>query len=276
MLNKITSALPHHLSFLKRIIRLTQQNEQFCGLSISGSASTNNLDKYSDLDLVLAVKPQHYEALARQRKELAASYGELLGCFTGEHVGEPKVLICLYQEGDELLHVDLKFVPLSEVVQRVDNPIVLWEEDSQLSNIYQGSDGHYPIQSLQWYEDRFWVWVHYGAARIGRGELFEAFEFVSFLRQTVIAPLAKKAHGLEPNGVRRIEQKLPELANELKGILPSMDKAELKSCLYALADLYIHYREMLSTDLASKGFDSEQVNVNQKAQTASLTYLANI
>ena len=96
MLNKITSALPHHLSFLKRIIRLTQQNEQFCGLSISGSASTNNLDKYSDLDLVLAVKPQHYEALARQRKELAASYGELLGCFTGEHVGEPKVLICLY------------------------------------------------------------------------------------------------------------------------------------------------------------------------------------
>ena len=32
--------------------------------------------------------------------------------FTGEHVGESRVLICLY--GPPLLHVDLKFVSLSD------------------------------------------------------------------------------------------------------------------------------------------------------------------
>ncbi|QHJ11651.1 hypothetical protein FX988_01886 [Paraglaciecola mesophila] len=276
MLKIMTSALPHQLSFLERIIHITQQNEHFAGLSITGSASTNELDQYSDLDFVLAVKPDSYDMLYTQRQVLAKSFGELLACFTGEHVGEPRVLICLYQEGEELLHVDLKFVALPDVAQRVDNPIVLWEEESQLTRLYQSDEGHYPMQDLQWFEDRFWVWIHYGAARIGRGEFFETLAFISFLRQTVIAPLAKKAHGFEPNGIRRIEQQLPELASELQGILPHFDKASLQTCLYALADIYIHYREMLSSDTRVLGREGSTVHVNHKAQSAALDYLTAI
>lgn len=280
MLKMMTSALPHQLSFLERIIRITQQNEQFAGLSITGSASTNELDQYSDLDFVLAVKPDSYDLLYTQRQALAESFGELLACFTGEHVGEPRVLICLYQEGEELLHVDLKFVALPDVAQRVDNPIVLWEKEGQLSDIYRGAEGHYPMHTLQWFEDRFWVWIQYGAAKIGRGEFFETLEFISFLRQTVIAPLAKKAHGFEPNGIRRIEQQLPELTAELKGILPNLDKSSLQSCLYALADIYVHYREMLSSNASEQGDECEGegecVQVNHKAQRAALDYLSRV
>ena len=46
-----------------------------------------------------------------QRKVLAGTLGHLLHAFTGEHVGEPRLLICLY--GPELLHVDLKFMDLA-------------------------------------------------------------------------------------------------------------------------------------------------------------------
>ena len=40
----------------------------------------------------------------------AAGLGPLLACFTGEHVGEPRLLIALY--GPPPVHVDLKFVPV--------------------------------------------------------------------------------------------------------------------------------------------------------------------
>ncbi|NRS94850.1 hypothetical protein DFH40_002566 [Clostridium beijerinckii] len=45
-----------------------------------------------------------------ERIKIAESLGTLLSAFTGEHVGEPRLLICLCEP--ELLHVDLKFVSI--------------------------------------------------------------------------------------------------------------------------------------------------------------------
>ena len=59
-----------------------------------------------------------------QRRELAGTLGHLLHAFTGEHVGEPRLLICLY--GPELLHVDLKFVTLEMLTQRVEASSVIY------------------------------------------------------------------------------------------------------------------------------------------------------
>ena len=46
-----------------------------------------------------------------ERRTIAESCGGLLAAFTGEHVGEPRLLICLY--GPPLAHVNLKFVPFA-------------------------------------------------------------------------------------------------------------------------------------------------------------------
>lgn len=74
---------------------------------------TNSMDEFSDLDLVIAVEPSHQAAVMAERMKVAASLGELLAAFTGEHLGEPRVLICLYEA--PLLHVDLKFVSLDDI-----------------------------------------------------------------------------------------------------------------------------------------------------------------
>ncbi|MBI2206762.1 MAG: hypothetical protein HYU41_23240 [Candidatus Rokubacteria bacterium] len=42
---------------------------------------------------------------------------------------------------------------------------------------------------LQWIEDRFWVRMHYIAAKIARGELFEAIDGLVFVRSRVLGPL---------------------------------------------------------------------------------------
>ena len=103
------------------------------------------------------------------------------------------------------LHVDLKFISLADATHRVENPTILWERDGQLTAALRRSEAVYPTPDLQWIEERFWVWVHYGAAKIGRGELLEAHDSLAFIRLLVLGPLALLAQGARPSGVRKVE-----------------------------------------------------------------------
>ena len=103
--------------FLSRALPVFRADARFVGVAASGSAITGQMNEFSDLDLVVAVEPMAFPEVMTQRKSLAASLGDLVASFTGEHVGEPRLLICLYAPGP--LHVDLKFVALPDVNPRV-------------------------------------------------------------------------------------------------------------------------------------------------------------
>jgi len=60
----------------------------------------------------------------------AGRFGYLLNAFTGEHVGEPGLLICLYDEA--LLHLDIKFVMVEEFGVRVEDPALLLDKGGVL------------------------------------------------------------------------------------------------------------------------------------------------
>lgn len=108
--------------------------------------------------------------------DLAKRLGNFLSGFTGEHVGEPRVLIYLYD--NPLLHVDIKFVTLEELNHRDETPHILFDREKQMKKILEQSKEHFPLPDYQWIEDRFWTWVHYSLLKIGRGEYFEAFGFL--------------------------------------------------------------------------------------------------
>src|SRR5438477_114711 len=114
-----------HASFLRHALERLGEDSRLVGVAAGGSYLTGAMDEWSDLDLVVAVEPAAYAAVIADRPRIAASLGRLLAAFTGEHVGEPRVLICLY--GAPLLHVDLKFVTLAAAAERVEDPAVLWE-----------------------------------------------------------------------------------------------------------------------------------------------------
>ena len=81
--------------FAERITGIIRKDPAVIGLAVGGSWLTNEIDEYSDLDLVLVTK----EKISHDKQKMLAyarSFGELLSGFTGEHVGEPRVLICLY------------------------------------------------------------------------------------------------------------------------------------------------------------------------------------
>ena len=82
---------------------------------------TDEMDQYSDVDLVAVYRDEYRATITvDERMSIVQKLGELLTAFTGEHVGEPRLLICLYK--DPLLHVDVKFTSLNELESRVEDP----------------------------------------------------------------------------------------------------------------------------------------------------------
>jgi len=242
-------------SFINNTIAVLQESEEMIGLAVAGSRITNETDAFSDLDLVL-VSTNKIADDPNQMKAVANQFGTVLSAFTGEHVGEPRVLICLY--GNPLLHVDIKFLTPDEFYDRVENPVVVWERDNQLTTIIENTASAWPYPDYQWIEDRFWVWIHYATLKIGRGELFEAFDFLGFLRMVVLGPLLHIKNGNQPRGVRKVETKLAtEDFEALAETAAKLNKTDLATALWKTIELYENLRAQL--------FDS---TIEQKTEAA--------
>src|SRR2546425_11313654 len=202
------------------------------------------LGEHSDLDLVVVSLPAVSKHVLREGPDLAQRLGPLLAAFPGDHVGEPRLLICLY--GPPLLHVDLKFMSIEELVDRIEDPAILWDRDSALRSAMSRSKAEYPPPRFQWIEDRFWVWVHYIAVKINRGELFEAIDGLAFVRAKVLGSLALLQAGARPSGMRRVEQRAPERVPALRSTLALHDTTSCRDALAATVALYAELREQLA------------------------------
>jgi len=230
-----------HAAFLEAAVPRLAADPRLVGVAAGGSYLTDSLDEFSDLDLVIAVAAEAYEPVLADRQAIAATLGPLLVGFTGEHVGEPRLLICLY--GPPLLHVDLKFVREDELAARVEDPAVLWERDGRMRAALSNGTARFPEPDPQWIEDRFWVWVHYVAVKIGRGEILEAADALASIRGLTYGPMALASRGARPMGVRKLEQVAPDLAARIARTVAACDAA---SCLAALQDSIALYRELRS------------------------------
>ncbi|MBW4426511.1 MAG: nucleotidyltransferase domain-containing protein [Nostoc desertorum CM1-VF14] len=250
--------------FLEHITSQLKKDDRLLGLAIGGSYLRGEMDEYSDLDLIIVVKDAYYQQILNERQLFASQLGSLLVAFTGEHVGEPRLFICLYE--NPLLHVDLKFLLLQDfTIDRIENPIVLWEQKDLLTLAIKENPRNYPPLDLQWIEDRFWVWVHYITTKLGRGEFFEAIDTLSFIRGQVLAPLAKIQAGKLPRGVRNLETELPHLLPDFRQTIPIQhNHHEIAKALQHSIYLYRQFRDALKTPA---------LVVHSSAETASNQYL---
>jgi predicted nucleotidyltransferase len=220
-----------------RIVETAERDPRLLGVAIGGSWRTGRIDAYSDLDVVLVAEEEAFESVMADRKAFAAEIGGLLAAFTAEHVGEPRMVICLYGP-EPLLHCDLKFLTPSQLAVRVEDPVIEWERDGRIAQALATAPAEYPAPDAQWIEDRFWVWLHYGATKLARGELLEVQDMLPYLRGIVLGPLELQAAGLQPTGVRRMEQDLPEAARRLAETVAGYDAGDCARALVACADQY--------------------------------------
>lgn len=251
--------LPNHLDFVNKAIDLLKKDSRILGIAAGGSWITNTMDEFSDIDLVIVVDNNHEREISQERMLIAEKLGNLLSAFTGEHVGEPRLIICLY--GPPLLHVDFKFVALTDFVHRVEDPVILWQRNNILQEILDKGHANYPLPSLQWIEDRFWVWVHYVATKLARGEIFEAIETMSFIRTTVLGPLTLMKNGCLPRGVRYIEKDAKE---DLPILIKTISAHRAADCAMALKHgitLYQQLREYHGTPDLHRRKEAEKQSI---------------
>jgi len=229
--------------FAERAAEILKSDQSVIGLAVVGSWLTNEIDEFSDLDLILVTETKISEDVNRMLA-YAQSFGALLSGFTGEHVGEPRVLICLFN--DPLLHVDIKFLTLEEFGQRIETPIILLDKNQQLQHKIAQTVAQFPYPDFQWLEDRFWVWVHYALLKIGRGEYLEAHDFLGFLRMVIFGPLLHIQNNNLPRGVRKVEtQLIPADFERLKTTISTYSKLSLLESLQNAVTLYRQLRKEL-------------------------------
>jgi len=263
MTNAYEWALPGMREILRTTVRAASADERIIGLLAAGSAATGTMDEFSDLDLVVVCRDADHADVLTAGPEFAARLGPLVASFTGEHVGEPRLLINLY--GPPLQHVDLKFVSDRQLDDRVENGLVVWQRGDAVTAALARAEAVWPAPDPQWIEDRFWTWLHYGAAKAGRGELFECLDVLGALRGAVLGPLIALDRGYRPSGARRLETIAPDLVPDLTETVATVDPADCLRALRATADLYVRLRE-----------NHPDLRRHAEAETAAVQYVAEI
>jgi predicted nucleotidyltransferase len=239
---QITTLPDPHRDFIESSVPRLKNDSRIFGVAVGGSYLLDEIDEFSDLDLVVYIDPQHYQAVLSERPKIVQKIGTLLESFTGEHVGEPRLLICLF--GPPLLHIDFKFVSMDDIDDKVENPIVLWERGDVISSQVNLKVSEFPQPDAAWIEKRFWTWIHYTATKIGRGEVFEAVDAIGFLRVNVLGPIILNQNGARPQGLRKLEQHASQ--EELKILRRTLPVYDARDCLRALhesVELYNTIRE---------------------------------
>jgi hypothetical protein len=251
--------------FANKVSEIVKKDPGVIGLAVAGSWIIDELDEYSDLDLILITENKIGDDKEKMMS-YAKSFGNFISGFTGEHVGETRLLICLYD--DPLLHVDIKFLTLPEFEDRIENPIVLFERDNQLTNIIKTTRAEWPQPDLQWIEDRMWTWVHYIASKAARGEYFECMDGLGFIRARVLAPLLQVKSKTAVRGLRKVEKnlKLPDL-EDLKITVPQYNKASILKALDNTIGIYKMLRRKLFTD---------KVQLQELAEKRAMGYLKKV
>lgn len=251
--------------FANRAAALLKNDPEVIGLAVAGSWITNEIDPYSDLDLILVTKEQ----VAGNKQAMmvyAGQFGKLLNAFTGEHVGEPRLLICLYD--DPLLHVDIKFLTLPEFHARIEDPDILLDKEAALAKVITSTTAVWPYPDYQWLEDRFWTWVHYTATKLGRGEYFEALDSIGFLRARVLAPLMQVKNGLLPKALRKVEKELPAAdMDDLIATVADYDPVTIVEALTHCARIYRTLRGQLFPP---------DIKLHTATEQRSMTYLQEV
>ncbi|MDX1959421.1 MAG: aminoglycoside 6-adenylyltransferase [Leptospiraceae bacterium] len=251
-------------SYIDSLVKEVQNDNRFLAVCIAGSSISGELDEFSDLDIVL-ITENDIIFEPKDMIQFASGIGELLVGFTGEHVGEKRLLICLYDS--PLLHVDIKFVKLEDFNDRVEDPKILYDKLSLIPDIYSKFPSHWPKVELQWIEDRFWVWIHYAATKLGRRELFESIDFLAFLRSNVLGPMLHLKYKKDPRGVRKLDFFLSDTDLEkLKNTYPSFEIDSIFNSILTSIDLYLELRDLLSSNILKQ----------EKVRKQSVEYLKNL
>lgn len=242
------SYLPQQHKVLTTAVDLLRKDGRILGLYLSGSFAKGKPDQYSDIDLNIVVRADQRETVLLEHQAIFVQVGRIATQFTGAHHGAPFQVVVFYDVDGFPIHVDYEYKLPEDLKPDAANGMIkiLLERDrilTQWKTLCESAQPSYSPEDadLQYLEDRFWGWAWYTAAKVKRGELWEARDAVEQIRNLVLLRLAYYLTGLRPEGNRRIETKFPPkvLAQLSRSIPVGADSAAYRSALNGLVEEYI-------------------------------------
>lgn len=246
----LPSVPPAYADFANRVTTWAASRPDVLGVLATGSWADGTLDAHSDLDLrLLAADP---EPLWRDRTRWLASWGELLVHFSGEHVGEPRLVLALFDA--PLLHVDVKLVTHAGLAGQGRSHALWLDRDGSVRAALEVAAPRTSTEDeWQRIEERFWIWIHYGARKVARGELLEALDHVGFVRVRALGTLIALVRGAPPRGMRSVERDHPRFAARARStVVARPERDELIRALRACVEVYRELRSAAPSTLVPR------------------------
>lgn len=245
--------LPRHQHRLLAACEVGWSEADVVGMALAGSFADGKPDAYSDLDLRVVLADGSLQRVFPRREEIARACGPLVAAFTGEHVGEPQLLVTLYED---LVHVDYLFMEVSDAAARNQGTpaLILWQRDTSVASALSAPFSPDPVKDLMYVEARIWTWTWYIQSKILRGELWEAASGLGQVRDWVLFRLLSLAHQRRYRGARYAEELIGEHAGAIERTHASVDQESLLGALRATVHLYIRLADPL---LAQHGVEPQ-------------------
>jgi predicted nucleotidyltransferase len=248
-------------SVRSRLVEIARDDPRILAVVEGGSTARGESDGWSDLDVAVVCTDDGRPELVDESFDIASRLAPLLTSYSGDHIGLPRTRMCLF--GPPLLHVDLDFITVGELEEGV----ALWEREPGLLARAAVPSGGFTV-APQWIEDRFWSWVHYLAAKIGRGAFLDCVDGLAYLRSMVFGPMVATQYGRRSQGVDRIElYASPVLVEELGRTLGGTTRQACLDAVHAAVELY----QRLRNEQEAPGLVRRS-----GAEKASLDYLAEV
>jgi len=96
-------------------------------------------------------------------------------------------------------------------------------------------------------------------------------DFLGFLRAQVLGPLSLKLRGAPPSGVRRLELRAPDLAEEMRSTLAAHDFRSCARALRSAAEMDRRLRQALAAEALVRRTEAEHAAMAYLGQVSART-----
>lgn len=221
------------------------------GVVVSGSVAAGTADQFSDVDLLAITTDEGLLPVWHDRMELERTLGLVAFRFDlTEYV--PFSAAAYFDDGAKIhvtyralgkLQPDLEYRQADPLVIRT-RVITEWLEACRTLTSQPGHD--VIIRA----DEQFWFWLLQGASKIGRGELWAAYDTLHVLRTLALSAICTLAE-IPFEGFRHVETRLDAASlRRMNETIAGLDQA-------ALADAYRH---VVETYVAARAAMEAQFN----------------
>jgi hypothetical protein len=158
---------------------------------------------------------------------------------------------------------------LRRVVEHERRAILFARNAADIEARIQAGEVAWPNHPSDWFEARVWIWLHYAATKLARGELYEAIGMLAFFREQVLGPLLHRRAGKNQRGVRRLETLPLDEHGMLAATVAANDASSVQRATEACIDIYMDLRSDDPPLHPTKGLPGLPLDFIDKATSAN-------